>query len=92
MDLYSIVSRNTDVLSEALDGEVVLLVPDDAYTLALNRTGACIWALIDGQHTLAEVADAVATDFEVDQATACIDVLDFVAQLAQRDLVRIAPP
>ena len=52
---------------------------DSIYTL--NETGAYIWSLIDGQHNLAEIRDAVVLEFEVDSQQAEQDLVEMIQDL-----------
>lgn len=42
---------------------------------------------MDGETTVAGIAAAISTDFEVDQETALADVREFLAQLAELDIL-----
>ena len=46
-----------------------------------NETGARIWELIDGNRTLAEIRDMLASEFDLDPGEAGQDLGEFIAQL-----------
>lgn len=56
--------------------------------MVLEGTAASIWAAIDGRRTVAEVVEAVAEEYALLPDDIRADVEAFVADLAQRGLVR----
>jgi hypothetical protein len=71
------------VASRVIDGEAVLVDPGRARIRVLNAVGARIWELMDGQHTLGDIAQAITAEYEVDLPRAQTDVLAFCVDLAQ---------
>jgi hypothetical protein len=71
------------------------LVADEAVILdrarerihQLNRTASFVWARCDGQHSMADIAGAVAAAFDVDPARAGEDVAALVRDLDARALL-----
>lgn len=55
--------------------------------MGLNPVGSFVWGLLDGQHTAAQVAGAVADRFQITGARAAADVGAFLAALSARGLV-----
>ena len=58
----------------------------------LNAVGEHIWGLLDGHLTVAEVCAKVVEAFEVDEATAQRDVMEFLADLEDAELVTCTAP
>ena len=69
---------------DAVRGRSVLLYPEGA--MLLNETGAEILALCDGARTVAEIG---ATLGEKYGAEVTGDVVDYLAALVERELVRV---
>jgi pyrroloquinoline quinone biosynthesis protein D len=65
-------------LREETDGSL-LLVPEGA--IFLNGTGAAIAQLIDGERTVVEIADMLASRFAGERDSIERDVEEFVTQL-----------
>lgn len=61
----------------------VLLYPEGA--VLLNDTGAAILSLCDGNHTVQEIASILGERYQADVSA---DVTDYLAQMADRELVR----
>lgn len=70
-----------------IDGEAILLLADTNEIQVLNEVGSRIFALADGQHSLAEIASALTDEYEVDLDQALDDVGAFVQQLVDERVV-----
>ena len=70
-----------------LDDELVLYDPDAAQAYVLNVTGARIWALCDGSRSIAQVARALASTYQVAYRSARADVREFVDALDKAGLL-----
>ncbi|HXK11053.1 MAG TPA: PqqD family protein [Vicinamibacteria bacterium] len=82
----AVYARREDVLLRAVAGEHLLVpvrrdVADMQAIFGLNRIGAYIWELLDGQRTLASVLAAVLDRFDVGAEEAAADLGSFVEQL-----------
>ncbi len=85
-DLNIKYTHASNIVSREIAGEVILVpirdnVGDLESIYTLNETAATIWTLLDGQHTLAQVRDAVVVEFETTAAEAEEDLLELIAQL-----------
>ena len=83
----SIVSRN-------IAGEMILVpirhnVGDLESIYTLNETAARIWELLDGEHTLGAVRDAIVAEFEVEASEAERDMFELIAQLESIGAVQV---
>ncbi len=87
--ITAIPRRTPSVASRALDGEAVLVHPEQGKVTVLNGVGARVWELIDGQHTIAEMARVIADEYEVSLIKAETDTLAFCRDLAGRGLLTL---
>jgi hypothetical protein len=86
-------TRNTAIVSREVAGETIV-VPicrgvgdlDSVYTF--NPVGRSLWRLLEQGHSVEELADWVATHYEVDAKQALLDVQRYVAELQEIGLVR----
>ena len=62
---------------------------DFVYTL--SPVAARIWALLDGTHSIAAIADELCGEFDVDRETALADIAQLVADLAEVSLITQVP-
>jgi hypothetical protein len=70
-----------------LEGQVVIISPEDSVLHELNDTASFIWKLSTGEHGLEEIARRLAQEFEVDEATALADTHALVAELCAKRLL-----
>lgn len=80
--------RNPTILWRELDGEAVLLSPAAGCSYSLNQVGTMIWKLLDGAHTLEEIASAICDEYEVDYDQAAQDVQHILYDFQSNDLLQ----
>jgi hypothetical protein len=80
-------STNPDVIETDLADELILLDPATQQMFSLNATGRAIWRALPAPGE-AELAEAVAAQFEVTAEQACADVQALLRQLLDAKLVR----
>lgn len=78
--------KASSIVTREIAGETILVpirqnVGDLESIYTLNETASRIWALIDGRRSLGDIRDALVARFEVEQAEAEQDLLEFVGQL-----------
>lgn len=86
-------TRNTAIVSREVAGETIV-VPicrgvgdlDSVYTF--NPVGRSLWRLLENSHSVEELANWVATHYEVDAKQALLDVQSYLAELQEIGLVR----
>jgi hypothetical protein len=85
MELDSVPKRRPGVELETVGEHAVMLDAQGTVARGLNATAAKVWALIDGQRTVKEIAATLAANADLARVEA--DVLAFLKQLEQRQLV-----
>ena len=81
--------RRTQLLVQELPDEVLVYDMDRNEVHCLNGSAARVWALCDGEHTVAEIARLIADDFDSDTAETLVwCALD---QFAERHLLEEVP-
>lgn len=73
-----------------LDDELVIYDARTGEAYTLNHTGARIWAWCDGAHTVARMAELLATAFALAYESALDDVLELVTELERANLLTFA--
>ena len=68
LDSYAV--PNPAVVGRFVEGEAVLVLPQQGQVKVLNEVGARIWALADGARTLRQIAAALCDEYDVNQAQA----------------------
>ncbi len=92
--LNDIYHQDPAIVSREVAGEVILVpirdnVGDLESIYTLNATAARIWALLDGEHTLADIRDAIVAEFEVEAAEAEADLLELVEHLEAIEAIKL---
>jgi Coenzyme PQQ synthesis protein D (PqqD) len=82
-------TRKADVVWSTVDGEAVLLDLSSGYYFSLNKVGAVIWEMLDGEHSLQAIHDAICGRFRVDASTAWEDIAALVRRLAGEKLAAL---
>jgi len=87
--------RSQSVVARVVAGETLIVpirakVGDLASIYSFNGTGSLIWKLLESPRTVAELASAVAEEYEVDPAQAERDVTEFVSEMKAVGLVEVS--
>jgi hypothetical protein len=87
--------RSQSVVARVVAGETLIVpvrarVGDLASIYSFNGTGSLIWKLLDAPRTVAELAMAVAEEYDVEVAQAERDVNDFVREMKAVGLVEMS--
>ena len=87
------IARNGDILHAPVGAdELVMLSVEAGQYYGLNAVARHVWELLEHPRTLAELRDAICAEFEVDAERCAADLLPFVEQLREKDVVRVAEP
>lgn len=70
-----------------VEDEIVALDIDSSEYLAVNRTGAVVWPLLVDGATPEELAERLASRYDIDRASAERDVGHFLSMLSERGLL-----
>ncbi len=89
MELTGIPVRAPAVVSRVIDGEGVLVDPRQGIRV-LNAVGTRVWTLADGRRTVADLAQSIASEYDVDPERAQADVAAFCDDLVTRGLFHLA--
>ena len=86
--------RSESVVARVVAGETLIVpirakVGDLASIYSFNGTGTLIWKLLASPKTVAELAEAVAQEYQVESAQAERDVSNFVNEMKAVGLVEV---
>lgn len=84
MHLNDVLRSAPGVVSRESGGDMVVVLPEQGKFLVLNDTGAQIWQLADGQHSLGQIAEALVDGWQIEPTRAEADVLRLAEQLLDR--------
>lgn len=80
--------RNPDLIWTDMDGETVMMSIERGEYLGLGGAGSRIWELLAEPVTPAEICARVTAEFEVDPDTCTADVVSFLGELLENDVIR----
>lgn len=72
---------------ETTEGQAVIVNLNSGVLFSLNATGTFLWERLDGRTSLAAVAAALATAYEVETSVTEPDVLELANTLMQEGLI-----
>jgi coenzyme PQQ biosynthesis protein PqqD len=84
--LNTILSHSSSIVAKKTGSEYVLVplannIADMNRVYTLNESGAFIWDLIDGKRTIAEIIEAMESEYDTTREKAEQDVLEFIRNL-----------
>ncbi len=84
--------RDASVLWRELDGEAILLSPQEGCSYNLNPVGTLIWKLLDGRHSTEDIVTAICEAYEVEPEQAGQDLAQLLDALLNNKLVKVSSP
>lgn len=79
--------RNDKTAWRTIDGEAVIVVPEESQVKVLNTTGSKIWEFCDGTNSVSAIIHQITSEFSVKPQEAKKDVTDFLRELAGKGLI-----
>jgi hypothetical protein len=80
-------TRRAEFEERIVEGEMVVMDKESEQIHQLNQTASFIWQLCDGEHDRQQIAEELATAFQVDTETAQQDVADTLEKLEEIGLL-----
>ncbi|MCG6656325.1 PqqD family protein [Halomonas campisalis] len=90
MNLDTRVKRQDEPLSSHVDDELVIFSARKGMYYGTQAVGKRIWSLIEQETTIAEIRDQLLEEFDIDRNTCERELLAFLGQLQQEDLIRVS--
>jgi hypothetical protein len=87
--LDSVVVASGELVSANLDGEVVILGFRSSAYYSLDQVGAFVWDLLQQPRKVADLRDAILSEYDIDVARCEQDLIHLLADLAEKGLVDI---
>jgi len=86
-DLSRVYAINGEVAHREIEGQILILRPDDNFLYTLNGSGRLIWQGIVKKKKLSAIIKNVSKEFGLPEATARQDVLAFVSELEAKGII-----
>jgi phosphoenolpyruvate carboxylase len=81
--------QNTDTAVRKIDDVFFVMHPDTSELHNLNEVATRVWELVDGQRTVADIVSVITAEYEVEPRVAEADILGFLDELQQKDLIKL---
>jgi hypothetical protein len=81
--------RHPQALWRAIGDETLLLRLDTGRSSVLNKVGAQVWELVDGERKVSDIVDAIDEIYEVDRPQLTKDVAAFIQGLLDREMISL---
>ena len=82
-------SKHPRTASRLVDGEAVIILPAEGVVKMLNAVGSRVWEMADGTRPVRDIVETIHQEFDVDPEQAQQDVVEFVAEMVQADLLTV---
>ncbi len=92
MDLKDIVEANSNLMMADLEGEAVLLNIQTGRYFGLNEVGTTVWSLLKTPCSIEDILQHMQELYEVSSDALQEDLLQFLADMEKRNLLRINVP
>jgi hypothetical protein len=79
--------KSPEIASRIIDGEAVVVIPQEGMVKVFNNTGSRIWELMDGNRKTQEIIDILVSEFEVSKGELQADAVEFLKELAAKKIV-----
>jgi len=79
--------KNPSLAWREVEGETVIISPDESVMHELNGTASFIWRHVDGHNSAAQIAELLASEYDVTPITALKDTKTLLTKLAERRLL-----
>lgn len=79
--------KNPILAWREIEGEIVIISPNNSVLHELNETASFVWKRLDGRRSGAEIATSLAAEYDVKPEDALGDIETLVEELASRQLL-----
>jgi hypothetical protein len=85
----TIISRIEEIVASDIDGETVMMSIENGKYYGLDDIGSRIWELIEKPIRVSDLIDTLLGRYEVDRKTCERDVLKFLNELNEDEIVQV---
>ncbi len=87
MEVTDTPRHHPDATAQQVDDEAILVQVYTGTYYSLNDTGTAFWKLMDGQRSISDCAQAIATEYGVEPAVVEADLLELAVELEFEGLI-----
>ena len=81
--------QNPDTPTRTIEGEAVVITPDDSQLHNLNQTATLIWERANGTQSLEEIFKEMLATYEVEENELRTDILEFIEESQSKGMLEL---
>ena len=81
--------QNPDTPTRTIEGEAVVITPDDSQLHNLNQTATLIWERANGTQSLEEIFKEMLSTYEVEENELRTDILEFIEESQSKGMLEL---
>lgn len=89
INLDTVLGHAANQISTDLESDIVILNLSDGVYYGLNDVGSFVWNHVASPKSLREICNAVAEEYEVDEAVCRQDVCELIDDLLSKNLIEV---
>jgi Tfp pilus assembly protein PilP len=84
-----VLSRNNDIIANAIGTETVMMSIEAGRYFGTNNTGSYIWKILENPLTFKELCDILAADFKITKEQCIDEVTPFIEELSKENIILV---
>ena len=88
IDMY--VAQNQEVAYRVIEGEAVILTPEDGMLHSLNPVATRIFVSANGKRKVKDIINCITDEFDIGEKTATKDVINFIEDLTHKKMLTLS--
>lgn len=92
MTLQSRPKRKEQIVAQEGVNDFLLLNVHDGNYYSLNEVGGRIWSLCDGKHTVGQIVENLASEYDATTEVLSCDALELLDELRNKELITESEP
>lgn len=88
LTINHIIQRNPDILASKMDEEIVMMSISRGEYYGFDPIGSRIWNLLENPVSVQDIVNTLLDEFEIDRDSCLHDVMQFLEEILDKDLVR----
>lgn len=81
------IRRNDDLISNEIDGEIVMMSIEKGNYYGMNNIGSRIWSLIEQPVRVSDIISSLTLEYDVSYETCAKEVLSFLRSLQNENII-----
>lgn len=84
LEMY--LKQHEDTASRVIEGEAIVLTPDNGMLHTLNFVGTHIWELANGKRKVSDIIEKLTEEFDAEEKKIKKDAIDFIEDLIHKKM------